>query len=191
MLAVGIGVMSGCGKREDREAAALPGTLLDRPAPDFTLTDQAGRSISMAALRGRPVVLTFLYTNCPDFCPLTAELLRTAWEQLGPDGARVALVAVSVDPANDSAAAARAFSERHRMPEAQWHYLVGSEDTLTPVWAAYAVGVNRASSGSDQVGHTEALFLIDKQGRQRSLLRGDIKAEQLAGALRRLLKEGS
>src|SRR6266436_5624930 len=65
--------------------SSLQGTNLgSTPAPDFLLKDQFGHSISLAQFKGKPVVLTFLYTHCPDVCPLTAEKLHTtSWRLCG------------------------------------------------------------------------------------------------------------
>src|SRR5581483_2520527 len=59
------------------------------PAPNFTLVDQQGQQVSLAQFRGQPVVLTFLYTHCPDACPLIADQIRQATDQLGADGGKV------------------------------------------------------------------------------------------------------
>src|SRR5689334_995495 len=94
----------------------LAGTDLGAtPAPDFALADQNGETVQLAALRGRPVVLTFLFTQCPDVCPLTADKLRKTADLLGPSADQVAFVAVSTDPPHDDAAAAKAFVEQHRL----------------------------------------------------------------------------
>jgi protein SCO1 len=180
----------------DKEPARLPGTNLGgEPAPDFRLIDQAGRSVALSGLRGRPVVLTFLYSTCPDFCPLTAEKLRQTYEQLGKDAGKVSMLAVSVDPSGDTPDAVREFTAVHRLPDANWHYLIGSEAELAPVWAAY--GIARVQTArtpavgaplSDAVGHTEALFLLDTQGRKQTLLRGDFDPQALARALITLTK---
>ncbi len=195
LLALLVGLVAAACGGGDPE---LPGTNLDKtPAPDFRLTDQAGRSVALGDLRGRAVVLTFLYTTCPDFCPLTAEKLRQTYERLGRDASKVALVAVSVDPERDDQEAARAFSAAHRMPESGWHLLVGDEGQLAPVWAAYGIGrLPRGAAGTrtvgaaaaDVVGHTEALYVIDPQGRERTLLRGDFQPEALADALKKLVR---
>lgn len=171
--------------------ADLPGTHLDsRPSPDFRLTDQAGRTVALADLRGQSVVVTFLYTACPDFCPLTAEKLRQTIEALGKDAGKVAIIGISVDPDRDSRAAAQEFTARHRLPEMGWHYLVGAEAELAPVWQAYGIGrippQPAAGRGAETLGHTEVLYVIDGRGRQRTLLRGDFEPKELAATLRRL-----
>jgi protein SCO1/2 len=193
-LAALVLIVAACGRPEP-----LAGTDLGAlPAPDFTLTDQDGRTVQLAALRGRPVALTFLFTQCPDVCPLTAQKLRQVADRLGPDAGRVALVAVSTDPANDDAAAAQAFTAAHGLA-GRWHYLVGSQAELAPVWAAYHLYVANAASDNPaeqavvrQTGravHTDALYVIDRQGRQRTLLRSDFEPDALASTLKRLLSE--
>src|SRR5712691_249471 len=84
--------------------ACSPGKLVGDPlpsqlAPDFTLTDgPTGQVVTLSSLRGQVVLLTFLYTRCPDACPLTAETIRSARDKLGGAASSVAFVAVSVDP---------------------------------------------------------------------------------------------
>ena len=126
--------------------ATLKGTDLGKDtAPDFQLTDQNGKSVSLAGLRGKVVVLTFLYTHCPDVCPLIAEHLRATNEQLGDAANQVAFVAVSIDPANDTPAAIRTFDEAHRL-RGSLIYLNGTPEQLEPVWKAYYIGVSGDTS---------------------------------------------
>ncbi len=168
-------------------APALGGTDLGkRSAPDFTLVDGvSGESVTLSALRGRVVVLTFLYTSCPDTCPLTAEKLRDARTDLGERAPGVAFVAVSVDPARDTPEAARAFVRAHRLDGAL-RFLVGDRASLARVWAAYGIAAEPAGA---LVAHNDAIYLIDKQGRERSLLHSDVAVGALASSLRKLLEE--
>jgi len=168
--------------------APLAGTTLAAsPAPDFTLQDGVtGRSLSLGSLRGKVVVLTFLYTQCPDSCPLTAQLLRTARERVGADGSRVTIVAVSTDPARDTPEAIRAFSAVHRL-QADWHYLIGRREQLQPVWTAF--GVRAESEPGRPVEHSDAIYLIDARGRERALFHTDEKLETVVESLRTLLAE--
>ncbi|HEV7214304.1 MAG TPA: SCO family protein [Chloroflexota bacterium] len=151
------------------------------PAPNFALTDQNGQPVQLAGLRGKVVALTFLYTNCPDVCPLIATKLGQADQQLGADSSKVALLAVTVDPVHDTAAAVRAFDVEHQLQQANWHYLLGSVAQLTPVWKTYFVGTDAAQvAGSPAtkvsaptpqlVNHTAIVYLIDRQGNLREAL---------------------
>ena len=177
----------------------LPGRQLDAaPAPDVSLRNAAGEQVSLAQYRGRPVVLTFLYTDCPDVCPVIAQRIGQALERLGKDGTKVAVLAVSVDPEGDTPEKARAFMEKHGLAGADRHFLLGDTAALEPVWLAYGVGTapdvvgsSRPAAGQaalGRIGHTDATFLIDRQGRNRTLLRGEATAEEIAGGLRTLLR---
>ena len=166
---------------------ALAGTDLQKsPAPDFTLTDgPTGDVVALSALRGKVVVLTFLYTNCPDVCPLTAEKLRDARDRVGQP-ADLALVAVSVDPRQDTPQATREFVRAHRLDGAM-RFLIGDAAALARVWQVYGIAAIPAEESS--VVHNDAIYLIDKQGRERSLLHSDVDVGALAASLRVLLGE--
>ena len=157
----------------------LQGTNLgSTPAPDFLLKDQFGNSISLAQFKGKPVVLTFLYTHCPDVCPLTAEKLHTTMQSLGNNAQQVAVLAVSMDPKGDTATAAQNFSNVHKLGD-YFHYLIGTHNELAPVWASYSVDAQAATS-SGSVNHSSAIYVIDKQGHERVLLDNGFSSSQLA-----------
>ncbi len=164
----------------------LAGTELGASnAPDFTLTDGvSGRVITLSALRGQVVALTFLYTTCPDVCPLTATRFKAAQAELQADASRVTFIAVSVDPDRDTPRAVQDFSAAHGLAT-NWHYLVGGRAQLSPVWAAYGIGVQAAST---TVTHNDAVYLIDRSGRERVLLHSEDLATDLTNDLRALLK---
>jgi protein SCO1/2 len=166
--------------------APLAGTDLGATdAPDFTLTDGVnGRAVTLSAQRGQVVALTFLYTNCPDVCPLTATRFRSAQTDLQGDASRVTFIAVSVDPDHDTPQAVQAFSAAHGLAS-NWFYLVGGRAQLSPVWAAYGIGVQ---PGSATVTHNDAVYLIDARGRERVLLHSEDLATNLTSDLRALLR---
>jgi protein SCO1/2 len=160
-------------------------------APDFRLTDQFGNPVSLSQFRGRPVVLTFLYTHCPDTCPLIADKIHLALEKLGSDSSKVGVLAVSTDPQGDDVAAAYHFSEVHHLLN-QWHFLVGSSAQLTPIWSdyhVYAATATPTAASPGTVNHTAAIYLIDKQGHERIYLSEDFDPNVMANDLRALLTE--
>ncbi len=168
--------------------SGLQGTDLGSvSAPDFRLKDQFGNPISLAQFKGKPVVLTFLYTHCPDVCPLTAEKLRVSMQNLGGDAQHVAVLAVSMDPKGDTAAAAQNFSRAHKLGN-YFHFLIGAHDELAPVWASYSVDAQAATS-SGTVSHSSAIYVIDKEGRERVLFDNDFSSGQLSADLKILLRE--
>src|SRR6267378_8693831 len=166
--------------------ATLAGTDLGATdAPDFTLTDGvSGRAVTLSAQRGQVIALTFLYTTCPDVCPLTATRFQAAQVELQADATRVTFIAVSVDPDRDTPKAVQGFSAAHGLAS-NWYYLVGGRAQLSPVWAAYGIGVQ---AGSTTVTHNDAVYLIDARGRERVLLHSEDLATDLANDLRALLK---
>jgi protein SCO1/2 len=168
-------------------ASGLQGTDLGSvPAPAFSLHDQFGKVVTLAQFAGKPVVLTFMYTHCPDVCPIMAERLHSVMVGLGADAQRVVVVAISVDPHGDSVASALNFSQVHHMVN-YWHFLVGTQGELAPVWTKYAIDAQPAAATVSM--HTAILYVIDKQGRERVLLDQDFTTTQLTGNLQTLLGE--
>ncbi len=103
-----------------------------------------------SSLAGRPYLVTFLYSTCPDVCPLIAEDLRAALDDLGPRRDDVAVVAVSVDPRGDTRASVREFLRRHRLP-ANFHYGIGSKSTLAPIWKDWYTAPQISDHPGDQL----------------------------------------
>ncbi|HLJ58486.1 MAG TPA: SCO family protein [bacterium] len=165
------------------------------PAYNFRLLDQAGHHVTLASFRGKAVALTFLYTHCPDVCPVIAEKMREASTMLGASTARVAFVAVSVDPRGDTPEAVRAFLVAHRVTY-NLVYLTGPLETLRPVWAHYYIGtganqVNSAASDEstpsiDLVTHNSMVYVIDPRGSIRLFLPASFSPGDLATDLRLL-----
>ena len=148
------------------------------PAPRFALRDEDGRLVTSRSLRGRPAVVTFLYTSCRDTCPLVADQVRGALDDLPR---AVPVVAVSVDPRGDTPLAAKRFLARHGLT-GRARFLLGSDRELAPVWRQF--GVQPQGRGSD---HTPSTVLLDRTGRQRiGFLADDITPEGVAHDLRRL-----
>jgi len=167
----------------------LSGTELPaKDAPDFTLTDgQSGEAVTLSSLRGNVVALAFLYTHCPDACPLTAAQFRATQQALGGDAARVRFVAVSVDPEGDTPAAIREFSATHDLKQ-NWRYLIGPRPALEKVWALYGVG-SFVDPMPPFVDHNDAIFVIDARGRERELVHSDLVLKDFVADLRVLLAE--
>lgn len=165
--AVVAAVLASCGSNPSplRGASELPRGVLGRAAPTFRLVDASGGRLGTADLAGRPYLVTFLYTQCRDVCPLIAEEVREAVQRLGPHANEIAALAISVDPRGDTPAAVRRFLVRHHEP-ANFHYLIGSRAQLQPVWRAYFVGPEPA--GAKQSLHTAAVWMVDRHGRWRA-----------------------
>jgi protein SCO1 len=185
-LALALGAFIAAASFVRPQSPPLPGTSLDGiPAPEFRLTDHRGVEVGLTDFRGKPIVLAFLYTNCPDVCKLTAAGLRQTLDRLGADAPKVQLIAVSVEPTGDDAASVRRFLGRYEMVD-RMVYLNGPAEALPAVWQSYYLYVEPTMKDEP---HTDALFLLDKIGRQRSLLRSDFDPDELAAALRILISE--
>jgi protein SCO1 len=151
------------------------------PAADFALRDQDGDLVRMADLRGRPAVVTFLYSTCRDTCPIMAQTVRGALDQLGDD---VPAVAVSVDPGSDTTSSAREFLLKQKMT-GRMDFLLGSRTQLEPVWAAFGISPQRGA-----LDHSAWVILLDKRGRQRIGFPADqATPDGIAHDLRRLQAE--
>jgi protein SCO1 len=163
------------------DGALLPGNL--RPYA-FTLTDQYGRRVSLRALRGRVVVLAFLYTSSKTTAPLIAQQIRGALDELEPRTSGVAALAVSVDPAADTPARVRAFLRASSLT-GRLEYLTGSLAQLRPVWHAYHVVP--ASAGPRAYEEGAFVVLLDRAGTARvEFPLEELTPEALAHDVRRL-----
>lgn len=158
----GSGAATAAGGAHFRVAQSLPAGLSGRAAPDIRLADARGGTFDTRSLAGKPYLVTFLYANCPDVCPLIGAQLRDTLHQLGADAARVGVVAVSVDPRGDTPAAVRAWLRREREP-AQFHYLIGSQQTLAPVWKAWYASPQ--VPGDPESAHTAIVWVVDAHGK--------------------------
>ncbi len=136
------------------------------PAPAITtLRDQSGRPFSLASLRGHTVALTFFDSHCNQACPLEGRALATA-ERALPAAQRPVVVVISVNPL-DTPASTRAAARKWDLAQTgSWHWLRGSHASLARVWKAYHIFVAPPRNGD--IAHTEALYLIDRRGHERS-----------------------
>jgi cytochrome oxidase Cu insertion factor (SCO1/SenC/PrrC family) len=138
-----------------------------RAAPGFTLTDQHGRTLSLASFRGRAVVLDFMDPHCTDICPIVSQEYIDAYGDLGADARRTVFVAVNVNPYFRSTADVAAFSTEHQLTSIpSWYFLTGPLPALRAVWRAYQIEVAAPKPSADVV-HTSLVYFIDPSGRER------------------------
>jgi len=200
-------------------AQEFAGTVLTNAdaAFEFRLSDQFGQPASLQDHRGQVVVLTFMYTNCLDVCPIVTNQLRDVYMQLSQqaDGADdVAVLAVSVDPERDTVEEARRFLDKWGLAD-DWRFLVGSREELAPIWKAYYLnpghvhdhsteshshdgpdlsgGGGAADSSSEGqeylVVHSTPVYLIDRQSRRRVVFTTPLDTEAVAHDIRLLLAD--
>jgi cytochrome oxidase Cu insertion factor (SCO1/SenC/PrrC family) len=139
-----------------------------KAAPDFTLVDQHGRTVSLASFRGRVVVLEFMDPHCVDICPLVSAEFIDAYHDLH-NASDVAFLAVNVNVYNRTVADMAAYSADHGLTGLPtWHFLTGSVASLQTAWQGYHVAVSAPSPTADVV-HTSVVYFIDTRGRERYL----------------------
>jgi protein SCO1 len=182
-------LVAGCGGGSASTAVSLPqiqggDAVPAKTAPPIDLTDQYGRQIDLAKLKGHAVLVAFLYTHCTDLCPIVAGKVHTAYAQL-PKAQRPLFLAVSVDPAHDTAASAAAFNRRHRTTgEIDW--LLGSQSELQAVWKAWGVKPEHNANDPEEIEHNAEIFAIDPQGQIRALYPPNFKPAKLAAGAKTL-----
>ncbi|HEY7780906.1 MAG TPA: SCO family protein [Ktedonobacterales bacterium] len=184
VLGVAIGLHNVLAGRGAPPAPKLvAGTTLDgHAAPSFALVDQTGTTVSLARLRGHPVVITFLDATCVTECPLTAQYLDWTAQFLGPRAHDVVWLAVSVNPSNTPAQAQAFITKNH--VAVPLHVLLGTPAQLSAVWHAYYIDVVPSTTGD--VEHTIATYLIDPAGHEREILDQAYDAKLAAQDLRAL-----
>jgi protein SCO1/2 len=156
-----------------------------RQAPALDLRNYLGRRVTLAQYRGRAVLVTFLYTHCPDVCPLIATNLAAALRRLGPGAARVQAIAVSVDPRGDKPAAVAAFLRSHRLL-GRMQYLIGSPAELGPTWAAWGVGSQRDVTNPEQVAHSALVYGVTASGTLKTVYAPTFEPSDIAHDVPRL-----
>jgi cytochrome oxidase Cu insertion factor (SCO1/SenC/PrrC family) len=143
---------------------------MDLPAPGFTLTDQHGRTVSLASLRGKVILLTFLDPVCVSDCPLIASEFRQAWQLLGARARDVELVAIDVNPLYYQSAYTQAFDQQEGLTSVpDWLFLTSSPARLRKVYSGYGIA-SEVLPGGAMLGHSDIAFAIDQSGHLRQEL---------------------
>ncbi len=153
-------------------AQAIDGSAapLNFRAPAFALTDQDGHQVSLASLRGKVVLLTFLDPVCTSDCPLIAQEFRDADQLLGASAHRVVLVAIVANPLYRSVAYTQAFDRQEGLAGVpNWLYLTGSLAQLQQAWRNYDVAAQILAPGG-MIAHSDVAYVIDQAGHTRSEL---------------------
>ncbi len=188
VFALGAVVLAAGGGDDDSDVGSpntFEGSLMPKGvrAPDFQLRNQDGETVSMRSLRGRPVVVTFLYTTCEDTCPIQAQTVRGALDVLGHD---VPALAIAVDPPRDTPGRAQAFLAKQRAT-GRIDFVLGTRAELRPLWKGFAIQPQSVTQE-----HQARITLVDSRGFQRIGYPGaEATPERLAHDLRMLEREAS
>ena len=151
-----------------------------RQAPPLRLRNYLGEMVDLRSYRGKAVLVTFLYTNCPDICPLITSDLRVAQNLMGPKtAAKAQIIAVSVDPKGDTPKAVARFLALHQMT-GRMKYLIGDAHELAKVWEAWGVGSERDAEQPQFINHTGLVYGITGSGKRLTIYASDFKPAEIA-----------
>jgi protein SCO1/2 len=192
VLAGGVVLASGCGSSgSSKTTAASTGSAAKvaykaeavlspaTPEPPLRLRNYLGQQVNIDQYRGKPVLITFVYTHCPDVCPLIVANLRVAQNMMGAGGAQKAqVIAVSVDAKGDTPKSVKAFLKAHEMT-GRMQYLIGSQQELSRVWKAWGVGSERDAKNPDFVEHSGLIYGITASGKRAVLYSASFKPAQV------------
>jgi len=170
-----------------REAAGdYPASNGNNCLPDVSLIDQHGQAISLASLKGKPVLIDFIYTSCASTCPVLTSKIAAVARELGPAlGANVTIVSITLDPEHDGPAQLAAYAKSQAVDANSWLFLTGKPADIDQVLAAFKLRRTRESDGS--IMHSVSAFLLGPDGHQiRQYNALDVSAKAVAADIDRL-----
>jgi protein SCO1 len=182
--------LAGCGgggKSAEPEASAAAGDNSNYSggeasppveAAPLVLHDSLGHLVNLREYRGKAVLLTFIYTHCPDVCPLIVSHLKTAQALLGPKAKKLQIVAVSTDPRGDTPKTVAAFLKSHGMT-GRMEYLIGNRAELGRVWKAWNIVAHPDKAGRDLVEHSALVYGIAADGKITTLYPANFDPSQI------------
>ena len=136
------------------------------PAPQFALTSQGGRPVTLTGLHGKVVAVTFIYTGCPDICPLLTEKMAQVQDELGANfGTKITFVSITLDPEHDTVEVLKQYAQLFGARPEGWAFLTGPPEAIRDVAHRYGVFFSRNQDGS--IDHTQLTTLIDVDGQMR------------------------
>jgi protein SCO1/2 len=177
------------GAQQSAAGSGFYGTLAlpAKQAPPIELRNYLGQPVSLSEYRGKAVLVTFLYANCPDICPLITSNLRVALNMLGRRDSQVQVIAVSVDPRGDTAANVARFVRAHGMT-GRMQYLIGSGSELARTWSAWGVGSTREVGQPNLVSHSALVYGVSATGRLTTVYPATFEPIEIAHDVPRLAK---
>ncbi len=157
------------------------------PAPDFALIDQDGNPVQLSSLRGKVVLLDFIYTSCPGPCLFLSRKFSQFKKTLGERvGKEVVLLSVTVDPQHDTPAVLKEYARRYQADTAGWKFLTGTTQAIVSV--AYQYGADYYGEPGKEINHLVATYIIDRAGNMVKVLKGpNHTAEELVQVVHELL----
>jgi protein SCO1 len=149
-------------------------------APPLKLDDSLGQPVNIDNYRGKAVLVTFIYTHCPDVCPLIVGHLHAALAKLGADAGKFQIIAVSVDPKGDTPTTVKKFLADHQMT-GKMKYLIGSRPQLEKTWKAWHIqAASKATKNNpDAVEHSALIYGINGSGKITTIYPANFKPQMI------------
>jgi protein SCO1/2 len=153
------------------EAAKSSRLAVIEKAPDFTLTTQAGDKLSLSDLKGKVLLVSFIFTTCNGTCPATTHRMCQIQEELKSLGlfkdSRVRLISITLDPARDTPEVLQGYMRLYDADPKNWTFLTGPPQKVTKTITAWGMWARPTANG--QLDHPSRIFLVDRQGRIREI----------------------
>jgi protein SCO1 len=190
VIVAGVTLLSTGGSSSRPRAGSIQGVSSQRydgslaqpaaPVPALSLRNYKGEAVNIKQYRGKAVLVTFLYTHCPDVCPIIASNLGVALKLMGPaQAARTQVIAVSVDPRGDTPKTVARFLATH-LVTGRMQYLIGSLHELAPTWKAWYVGSERDAEHPELVNHTGLVYGVSASGKITTLYASSFTPSEIA-----------
>jgi len=185
-LALAIAALVGCGgSGSDSSSTSAPSGNFDglvqkppKPVPALSLDNSLGQPVNIDSYSGKAVLVTFIYTHCPDICPIIVGNLHTAQQQLGSEASKLQIIAVSVDPRGDTPKTVKAFLADHQMT-GRMQYLIGSRPQLERTWANWGIAAHVSKKNPDAVEHSAEVVGISGSGKVTTLYPANFKPSEI------------
>jgi len=155
------------------------------PAPETKLENYNGETVNTGSMRGKPMLVTFLYTHCPDVCPLIASHLGLVLDELGPKAKDVNVVAISVDPKGDTRQTVEKFLADRDL-KGRMDYLIGDAAQLGPVWESWNVVSEAEASNPEFIAHSALVYGVSSSGKLVTIYPANFKPSQIVHDLPKL-----
>jgi protein SCO1 len=159
------------------------------PAPEFTLTNQDGKHVTLRELRGKVLAITFIFASCTDTCPLLTAKMAGIQNRLGSDfGSKVSFVSITVDPERDTPEVLKRYAEAHKANATGWVFLTGTQAEIRDVAKRYGIYYKKTRRGD--VDHTFLTSIADQSGILRVQYMGvKFNPDEMLRDLQNLVKE--
>jgi protein SCO1/2 len=182
ILAFGGGKGHSTATNQQAPASKYSGSLTSpaQAEPALSLRNYKGERVSIAQYKGKAVLVTFLYTKCPDVCPIIAANLGAALNLMGPSKAsKVQVIAVSVDSQTDTPQAVGKFLKAHGVL-GRMQYLIGTTPELARVWKAWGVGSEKDASEPELVNHSGLVYGVSAGGKVTTVYAANFTPREVA-----------